>query len=282
MKNKLDEKVLTHSIMEKKIYEDEKTLIKEEISLKGYSIVKNLYDLNKINKIKEIVDEVYIRQLSEIGGEGILFKINDNNIARGLAAYDDIFIEIATNPMVMNILEYFFRTKFILISQNGIINKPGNNHYQFTWHRDLNYQHYVSSRPLALSTLLCLDPFNELTGGTYVLEGSHKQEDFPTDRYVVKNQKVISADPGDLIIFDCMLFHRTGLNNSNEIRRGINHIYAHSSARQQYSFPSMLGERKDITDDDIRTILGYDSETPSSILEWRMQKLKNIEKKNEN
>jgi hypothetical protein len=76
-----------------------------------------------------------------------------------------------------------------------------------------------------------------------------------------------------------MLFHRTGINKSNNIRRAINHIYAHPSARQQYSFPTMLGERDDITNENIRTILGYGSETPTSPLQWRLQKLKYTETK---
>jgi ectoine hydroxylase-related dioxygenase (phytanoyl-CoA dioxygenase family) len=273
----LDPKVLTHSVMERKKYEDEYTVIEEEISIKGYSILKNIYSAEEISNIKKILNEAYKKQLLEIGGEENLIKINDNNIARGLCAYNDIFIDIAVNEKVVNVLKRIFKTKFILVSQNGIINKPGTNHYQFTWHRDLNYQHYTSSRPLAISTLLCLDPFNELTGGTYILEASHKSEAFPTDGYVLENQKVVNANPGDFIIFDCMLFHRTGLNNSSSDRRAINHIYAHPSARQQYSFPGTLGEREDIKDENIRSILGYGSETPLSALDWRLQKIKNLE-----
>jgi len=45
--------------------------------------------------------------------------------------------------------------KFILNQQNGI-NPPGETCNQSAWHRDLPYQHYVSSTPLTINALLCM------------------------------------------------------------------------------------------------------------------------------
>jgi ectoine hydroxylase-related dioxygenase (phytanoyl-CoA dioxygenase family) len=74
----------------------------------------------------------------------------------------------------------------VLNQQNGVINPPhGQPYSQGKWHRDLPYQHFVSSRPLAVNAFFCLDPFTPGNGATMVLPASYRQESFPSDRFVV-------------------------------------------------------------------------------------------------
>ena len=147
------------------------------------------------------------------------------------------------DPKVHAVANALLGKNFILYSQNAILNVPSTNHYQFSWHRDLNYQHWTSSRCLALSALLCVDSFDDVTGGTYVLLATHKVEKFPSDRYVLENQLCVHARAGDWILFDSMLFHRTGKNASTAIRRAVNHIIVPPFMAQQYDFMAMLGDK---------------------------------------
>jgi ectoine hydroxylase-related dioxygenase (phytanoyl-CoA dioxygenase family) len=273
---KLEKNIITHGVRIRKSSKNLLDLCLEEIKVKGFTIIKSGLKKNDINKIREQIDKIYNLQSKEIGGEKVLKSINDENIARATAGYNDIFIEVATLKPIQKICERLLGPIYTLISQNGIINKPKRSHYQYTWHRDLNYQHFTSSKPIAVSVLLCVDEFNEKTGGTYILSGTHKQEEFPSDAYVKKNQEVINANVGDLIVFDSMIYHRTGKNFSNLTRRCINNIYALPILKQIISFPKMLGIRKDIKDKLTRMILGYEFEntpSPSAII-WRQSKIK--------
>ena len=85
-------------------------------------------------------------------------------MARCLIGYDDSFAALAAHPAIVAVLTRLLGDYFVLMSQNGVINDPADDHYQVTWHRDLNYQHFVSSRPLAVSALYCIDEFSEETG----------------------------------------------------------------------------------------------------------------------
>jgi len=269
----LDQNVLTHAVREADETTDDLALPLAELKTKGFTIVKSGMDKAKIDALRQKIDAVYQQQAAEVGGEENLKAMNDANIARALAAYDDAFIDVAALPVLMALYDATFGPNYTLMSQNGIINVPSTNHYQFTWHRDLNYQHYTSSRPLALSALVCIDPFNATTGGTYVLQGSHRDEKFPSKAYVLANQQVVTADIGDIIVFDAMLYHRTGANTSNMVRRGINHIVTQPFFKQQYSLPHMLGKRDDITDPKVRTLLGYGFEPALDVKSWRKTKL---------
>lgn len=244
----------------------------EEIRSLGYTIVDGAIPADELPMVRAKIDSIYARQIEEIGGESRLRQMNDADLARCLVAYDDYFLRLATHPRVLGITRKLLGENFILMSQNAIINRPSNEHYQVTWHRDLNYQHWVSSRPLAVSALYCIDDFSEETGGTNLLPASHHSEVFPSPEYVAAHQMVVEAKAGSVIVFDAMLYHRSGTNRSANPRRAVNHIFTLPLIKQQISFPRMLGG-KYMDDPFLRMFLGYDSETGDSVQAWRERKL---------
>lgn len=239
----------------------------------GYTIVADVLDPDELAVARSKIDSIYERQVHEAGGADRLRRIDDEFVARSLLAYDDFFLKLATDPAVIPILELLLGEYFILMSQNAIINSPIKDNYQVTWHRDLNYQHFVSSRPLAISTLFCIDDFSEVTGGTCMLPASHRAEEFPSDGYVNKHTVQLSAKAGSVLVFDAMIYHRAGFNKSELPRRAVNHIYTLPLIKQQISFPRMLGDRVG-TDTWLRRLLGYETETAESVQHWRDTKLR--------
>ncbi|HEX8070890.1 MAG TPA: phytanoyl-CoA dioxygenase family protein [Pyrinomonadaceae bacterium] len=262
----------THAVREFHENRDEADALAEEIRNIGYTVVDGGLSAAELQRMREKIDAVYERQVRELGGEAQLHRINDGNIARCLAGYDDYFVHVAAHPRVMAVARKLLGPNFVLMSQNGIINRPTGAHYQQTWHRDLNYQHFVSSRPLALSAMVCVDEFNAETGGTCLLPASHKSEVFPSFEYVRRHEVQVSAPAGAILVFDAMVYHRSGHNRSGRPRRGVNHIYTLPLIKQQISLPRMLGGK--FSDDPfLRTFLGYDSETGESVQHWRARKL---------
>lgn len=274
MFNKLDDNVLTHGILKKNVVSEPLSLHLEELKIKGYTLVNSGLSTKELKEARDKLDDIYELQGAEVGGEDNLKLMNDSNIARAICAYDQLFLKIATLPVILELSSLYLEQYFVLMSQNGILNQPNTDHYQFTWHRDLNYQHYTSSKPLALSALLALDPFDDVTGGTYVLPSTHLVEDFPSNEYVLTNQQVVKAPAGTIIFFDSMLFHRTGKNFSQNVRRAVNHIIVPPMLRQQYDFPAIFDYNSvEVKDAEIRQYLGYEYTVPKSIKEWRDQKI---------
>jgi ectoine hydroxylase-related dioxygenase (phytanoyl-CoA dioxygenase family) len=245
----------------------------EEIRNIGYTVVDGGLSERELQLMRDKIDRVYELQVKQIGGEDKLKLINDANVGRCLIGYDDYFINLAAHPRIISITTALLGDYFVLMSQNAIVNNPTDEHYQITWHRDLNYQHFVSSRPLAISALVCIDEFTEETGGTFVLPASHKSEVFPSQQYVLNHQTTIEAPPGSLIIFDSMVFHRSGNNRSGRLRRAVNHIYTLPLIKQQISLPRMLNGK--FSDDPfLSKLLGYESETGETVQLWRENKLR--------
>jgi ectoine hydroxylase-related dioxygenase (phytanoyl-CoA dioxygenase family) len=265
-------KMRTHAVREFQRNRDVYDLYVEEIKSVGYTVIDSGYTPQQLDTIRRKIDAVYEQQVREIGGAENLARMHDADLARALLAYDDLFLDLATHDGIMTITKRLLGDVFILMSQNAIINRPAEEHYQVTWHRDLNYQHWVSSRPLAISALFAIDDFSDVTGGTVLIPASHKVETFPSDEYAQKHRIGITAPAGSILMLDAMLFHRAGTNRSNSIRRAVNHIYTLPLMKQQISFPRMLNGK--FGDDPfLRYFLGYDSETGDSVQAWRERKL---------
>ncbi|MEO8433489.1 MAG: phytanoyl-CoA dioxygenase family protein [Pyrinomonadaceae bacterium] len=244
----------------------------EEIRISGYTVVAGVLSESEMEIIRRKLDEIYEVQVKEIGGEGRLGEINDVNVVRLLLAYDDYFLEAATNPTVLAIVERLLGDYYILMQQNGIINLPGLENYQTSWHRDLSYQHFVSTRPLAVSALFCIDDFSEESGGTHVLPASHKIETFPSQGFLEKNQRGIIATAGSVLVFDSMLYHRGEHNRSTFTRRALNHVYTLPFVKQQISIPEALqGKFRD--EGFLSKFLGYESESGKNVAQWRAAKI---------
>jgi ectoine hydroxylase-related dioxygenase (phytanoyl-CoA dioxygenase family) len=245
----------------------------EEIRKIGFTVVDSGFSAAELQEIREKIDRIYELQLQEIGGVEQLKRIDDGSVARSLIGYDDYFVKLAAHPRLMSINKRLLGEYFILMSQNAIINDPQDAHYQLTWHRDLNYQHFISSRPLAISALFCIDEFSSETGGTFVLPASHKDESFPSPEYIARHEVQVSAPAGSILLFDAMIYHRAGENKSPRLRRAVNHIYTLPLIKQQISFPKMLGDKFQ-NDPELRRFLGYETETADSVQDWRQFKLK--------
>ena len=97
-------------------------------------------------------------------------------------------------------------------------------------------------------------------------------EAFPSRQFVEKHQRPVEALAGSVIVFDAMLFHRGGYNNSGRTRLGINHIFTLPLIKQQINLPATLGDRfKD--DPKLRRILGYESDPASTPYLWRKRRI---------
>ena len=73
--------------------------------------------------------------------------------------YDKFFLKFIFNKKILDVLNKAFGENFILNLQNCPINRANDKHFGAVWHRDLSYQHFVPSRPIAISALVCVDEF---------------------------------------------------------------------------------------------------------------------------
>jgi ectoine hydroxylase-related dioxygenase (phytanoyl-CoA dioxygenase family) len=237
----------------------------EAIRLVGFAVVDGGYSANELEQFASAFDLAVASTQERYGGREALTKINEHNTVRALLASDRLFLDLALNTTVLAICRRLIGDYVILNQQNGIVNPPNAQHYnQAAFHRDLPYQHFVSSRPLAVNALFCIDPFAMDNGATLVVPASHKDEAFPSDQIVKGLQTPVVANAGSFVILDGMLFHSGGVNRTSRPRRAVNHLYTIPLLRQQIDLPTFLGADY-ASDPGVRQLLGYDVRTPLDV-----------------
>lgn len=238
----------------------------EQVRGLGFATLDAGYSASELATMARVFDSVLEGYYAEYG-RAFLESLDEHNTIRLLPAYGDgAFLHLALNPSLLEVLKKLIAGKFMLNQQNGIINPPGATYNQAAWHRDLPYQHFISSTPLAINALFCLDDFTQENGATFVLPASHKTGEFPSVAYLEKNAVQVTAKAGCFILLDGMTFHCGGFNSSSQPRRAINHLYNIPYFKQQINMPLNLDGSA--LSPEARELLGFSFQEARSLDEF--------------
>lgn len=238
----------------------------EQVRALGYAILDSAYSESEMLSLADEFDRTR-KAYTETYGESRLRSLSEIYTIRCPLAHGGVlFRKLALNDRLLRVLANLIAGKFVLNQQNGIINPPREEYNQGVWHRDLPYQHFVCSKPLAVNALFCVDDFTLENGATFVLPASHKSEAFPSPKYVKNNALQVEAKAGSFILLDCMLFHAGGFNTSLLARRAVNHVYTIPYFKQQIKIPNIIDEAGLSPEE--RDILGFQYVEPSTIAEY--------------
>lgn len=254
-----------YGVTERKHARDDLDVGVQELETVGFTIIDSGLTFDEICTFRDALDLLHAAYVARHGGSAALESMGEADQVRAPLVQSDLFLTLAVNPRVLELIRRCLGDYFILNQQNGIINRPSPlAHHQAAYHRDLPYQHFVASRPIAINALFCIDDFDPEVGSTTLLPGTHKQEAFPADEYITRNERAITAPAGSYLVMNSMLYHRAGRNRSNRFRRAVNNLYTLPFVKQQIVLPAALGGkwRNDAT---LARLLGYQSDPPDSI-----------------
>lgn len=273
----MSDEVLTYGVKNQNYNKDESGIHIEDLNRNGYTVLQNVFSKEVMQETALLLDGLLNNQIIEMGGQANLVNVNDDDIIRCPLAYSPHFLSLANNPRVLNIVRDVLGENFVLLMQNAIINRPEKKQYQVRWHRDLNYQHWTSSRPLSVHFLVCIDKFYKDGGCTWVLPGSHLHEEFPSNEFVLRNEVPLEADAGSIVLMNSMTFHRSGVNvSASHTRRAINHVIGSPFMGQQIDIPRFLSVHgQDYSSDPfLYRYLGYQWNPAPDAKEWRSRRTK--------
>ena len=117
----------------------------EQVKRLGYTTLDSGLTTHQIKCISDAFNKTLLQYRKKYSDQRLKSK-NEYYSIRALLSHDqDIFVKLATNKNLLAILSKLIEGTFILNQQNGIINPPKKDYNQGSWHRDLPYQHFVST-----------------------------------------------------------------------------------------------------------------------------------------
>lgn len=227
----INHQVASYGVLSSRTCDDEVDLACEEVDMLGYTV------------LTDFVTRALCLELRDRGME-LLQRASDPDdvdVVRAPWHLERRFAEVVTNPRLTDLLDRLLVGRYILNQQNLVRNPAGQRTYsQARFHRDLPYQHFVASRPLALNALLCIDDFSVTNGATLIVPGSHGGASFPSPEFVSRHTKSLEAPAGSLIVMHAMLYHAGGENVSVSDRLGLNHVFTGPLFRTQVNHRNLV------------------------------------------
>lgn len=244
-------------------------VLAEEIRMLGFTALEAGLSEDELDNYSRLFDEAEKQYGDEAVAKGYnLNQINENDTIRLLPTTAPVFWDVVFTERLHKLLSRLLGGYYILNQVNGLINRGNNSKYhQSQYHRDLPYQHFTSSRPIAINALFALDDFTIENGATRVIPGSHHREAFPPDEVVRRLEKQVTVKRGTFIVLDCMVYHAGSTNMTTRNRRAINHVFTIPMLRQQFHIPSAVSDASGFSEQQ-KKILGYGIEEFRSVDAW--------------
>jgi len=249
----------------------------EEVRLLGFTTLDAKLSDTQMDELSRLFDAARLNYNAYWDAEGRdLGRLSERDAIRLLPVFAPEFWSIVFNEQLAQLIARLLGDYFILNQVNGLINRGNRSQYhQAKYHRDLPYQHFTSSRPLAINALFAVDDFTLENGATRVIPASHHREAFPPDEVVARVEKQVVVKRGTFIVLDCMLYHAGSSNVTTEDRRAINHVFTIPMLRQQFHLPTVLGPDADFTAEQ-KKVLGFGLEEFRSLGDWFSDREKRI------
>lgn len=232
-----------------------------QIAEDGFTILENVFDAARAVALADRVREIEREFLTPLGPEE---KEEDSSFFRttGLLSLDPMFWEVPTDPRVCQVVEGVLDADFLLSTFSGIDLKPRCGTIQ-PLHPDDALVPMPRPHPLPIgcTAMWVLTPFNEKTGGTRLLPGSHRE---PLELLASQDESRLSQTiqpdlkPGSVLLFDHALFHGASDNRSDAWRLGLQVSY-HAGWIRPYQnwFRSIPIEEVRKFPERLRDLLGY-------------------------
>ena len=154
--------------------------------------------------------------------------------------YDQSFAPYLAEPRLLGLVEAMLGPAARISFTSSIVNYPGNQ--RSTWHADWPFnQHNAGHIPAPypdmvahLTTLWALSDFDAESGGTLIVNGSHRSVDNPTAWYEPGGEAPPHEHPevcvemtaGSVAVLDSRMWHAGGANRGSEPRVGLAVRYA--------------------------------------------------------
>jgi len=176
----------------------------EEIEDVGYTIIPDIISQSRLFEAQQDAEKL----LHTIPAKGLNGTNIDGRMCKGLFAKTREFDDIAANSTIMAIVNgilhpdsrpvYYGPKRGAQLGSAMIKDvQPGEDIRAL--HRDDNYPLPHPHPPLIVNSLLALDPFNNETGGTWVVPRSHT---WSGDVSSTSEHVTVTMDPGSIVLFN--------------------------------------------------------------------------------
>jgi len=233
---------------------------KADLAEHGFCLIEGALSADRVAALRARIMQLTDEEIAD--GTDYVYDGGANQRVWSLLRKDDMFVELACEPIVMQLMDHILGFNFLLSNIDVNIAGPGGN--PMFLHADQSFLPPPWPWPAVANVMWMLDDFTEENGATRIVPGSHtlhRGPDYGPDDLARPNVPVI-APAGTAMVFEGRLWHQTGANTTTDQRRvGILSYYCRPFVRQQENFFASLPAdvlEKTKADPALRQLIGWD------------------------
>ena len=223
----------------------------------GFAILPSFIEIECLERVKEGCQQLVDQVAEKLQADGMvdnlyLGKMLQYRMISLFANHPDktptifrtelhlpAFYDLFAHPKLLNLAESFLGSEIRLYPNYSVRPKlPNDRRTEVLWHQDAGYTDQCADVLHMMNVWVPLVPANKENGCMQFIPGSHKlgvvrhhKEEFylqidQSDLNAVSDQAIlVETQPGDVVIFNNLLFHRGLPNQSDHIRWSIDFRY---------------------------------------------------------
>ena len=179
----------------------------------------------------------------------------------------DSHLDLFEENILSDFLYSYFEGKFILNTMSISELLPNSNIYTKNIHRDI--RSFQGASKLWMQAIFLLTNSTKNNGSTWLLPKNKNTVEKPSTEYFNKHSIQVKGKKGDVILFDPNLWHCSGNNNTKASRIIMTPVFSKPFIKQQFDYSNYFGISFPKSNSKyISQLLGYNSQTPSSLFDW--------------
>jgi ectoine hydroxylase-related dioxygenase (phytanoyl-CoA dioxygenase family) len=240
--------------------------MEKDLKEKGWAIIPGFFSESLMNEINGLLPYAVDKRKKIMEANGLV--ANTQGTAHHVMSDGNCFVEILEKfSAIDELLTSYFGGKYILNSYGGFINEKSANTYSKNMHRDVRT--YTGDLKMMINLLVMLDDFTLENGATYLLSHSHLKGDRPEEDFFYEHAERAIGKKGDLLIFDSHVWHATGNNTTDHVRRALTITLTRPYYKQQADYPRIWGyDKMDMQSEYLNQIIGYYSRVPATLEDY--------------
>lgn len=193
---------------------------------------------------------------------------NNDGTLHHLIADHECYVELLKELEAVDpLFKHFFSGNYILNSYGGVVNRRDTRAYVHNVHRDIRFT--TDSKRFMLNVLVMLDDFTLENGATHLLSGSQNVASKPDDDVFRARSSRALGKRGSVVLWDSRLWHATGHNQTDTLRRALTLTLTCPFFKQQLDYPRLLGyDHPSRGDPYLRQVIGFNARVPASLEDY--------------
>ena len=200
----------------------------ESYAENGYLLVPGVFDAGEVQEMRDAIARILATVEGTAADRNHRWSGVDESLQlkgfHDLQYHDAVFTRMAAHPRLVQVLTDLIGPN-VQLHHSKMLVKPPEQGAPFPMHQD--YPYFPHERHSVLAASVHLDETDEANGCLHVIPGSHRlgpleaAGDAHTVDYALESGTACPASPGDVLFFNYLTIHGSGVNGSDRTRRNV-------------------------------------------------------------